>query len=121
MIRFLADADWDTVEKSCEIDDPYITTQEEAEVEDSLDVRPNSICPECDAKLPAQYTRKELRDMTNEAILRMLKAEKVMYFICQSAVQYFYCQSFIKYCSMLSCTAYVDLLYSYCQSIVQFF
>ena len=75
--RFLADADWDTVEKSCEIDDPYLTTEEEADVEDSLDVRPNSICPECDAKLPAQYTRKELREMTNEAILRMLKAEKV--------------------------------------------
>ncbi|XP_078333950.1 sperm-specific sodium:proton exchanger-like isoform X2 [Crassostrea virginica] len=77
--RFLADADWDTVEKSCEIDDPYLTTEEEADVEDSLDVRPNSICPECDAKLPAQYTRKEMREMTNEAILRMLKAEKMSY------------------------------------------
>ncbi|XP_055996016.1 sodium/hydrogen exchanger 10-like isoform X4 [Ostrea edulis] len=77
--RFLADADWDTVEKSCEIDDPYKTTEEEAEVEDSLDIRPNAICPECDSKLPAQYTRKELRDMTNEAILRMLKAEKMSY------------------------------------------
>ncbi|XP_062603630.1 sodium/hydrogen exchanger 10-like [Saccostrea cucullata] len=77
--RFLADADWDVVEKSCEIEDPYKTTEEEADVEDSLDIRPNSICPECDAKLPAQYTRKELREMTNEAVLRMLKAEKMSY------------------------------------------
>lgn len=98
----MADADWDTVEKSCEIDDPYITTEEEAEVEDSLDVRPNSICPECDAQLPAQYTRKELRDMTNEAILRMLKAEKVMYFMCKSAVNN--CWSFVKF-------MFIDLLY----------
>ncbi|KAJ8298747.1 hypothetical protein KUTeg_022807 [Tegillarca granosa] len=77
--RFLADADWETVEKSSEIEDPYKTTEEEAQIDESLDIRPNAICPECDSKLPAHYTRKELRDMTNEAILRMLKAEKMSY------------------------------------------
>ncbi|KAK3101953.1 hypothetical protein FSP39_007588 [Pinctada imbricata] len=77
--RFLADAEWDSVEKETEIIDPYKTTEEEAQIDESLDIRPNSICPECDCKLPAQHTRKELRDMTNEAILRMLKAEKMSY------------------------------------------
>lgn len=46
-------------------------------VEDSLDIRQNMCCPDCDAKLPVMYSLKELRDMKNEAILRMLKAEKV--------------------------------------------
>ncbi|CAC5362744.1 SLC9A10_11 [Mytilus coruscus] len=77
--RFLADADWDTVEKSSEIADPYKTTDEEAQIDDSLDIRPNAICPDCDAKLPCQYTRKEMKDMTDEAVLRMLKAEKMSY------------------------------------------
>ena len=31
--RFLADADWDTVEKSCEITDPYKTTDEEVNID----------------------------------------------------------------------------------------
>lgn len=77
--RFLADADWDTVEKSCELEDPYKTTEEEALVDESLDMRANAVCPDCDSQLPATYTRKELRDMTNEAILRMLKAERMSY------------------------------------------
>ncbi|XP_033751585.1 sodium/hydrogen exchanger 10-like isoform X2 [Pecten maximus] len=77
--RFLADADWDTVEKACELEDPYKTTEEEALVDESLDMRANAVCPDCDSQLPATYTRKELRDMTNEAILRMLKAEKMSY------------------------------------------
>ncbi|KAL5006670.1 hypothetical protein ScPMuIL_015476 [Solemya velum] len=77
--RFLADADWDTVEKSCDLEDPYKTTEEDAELDESLDIRSNAVCPECDTKLPIQYTRKELCDMTNEAILRMLKAEKMSY------------------------------------------
>ncbi|OWF55657.1 sodium/hydrogen exchanger 10-like isoform X2 [Mizuhopecten yessoensis] len=77
--RFLADADWDTVEKSCELEDPYKTTEEEALVDESLDMRANAVCPDCDSQLPATYTRKELRDMTNEAVLRMLKAEKMSY------------------------------------------
>jgi len=46
-------------------------------VEDSLDIRPDMCCPDCDAKLPVMYTMKELRDMKNEAVMRMLKAEKV--------------------------------------------
>ncbi|XP_071121113.1 sperm-specific sodium:proton exchanger-like isoform X2 [Mytilus edulis] len=77
--RFLADADWDTVEKSSEIVDPYKTTDEEAQIDDSLDIRPNAICPDCDCKLPCMYTRKEMKDMTDEAVLRMLKAEKMSY------------------------------------------
>ena len=49
----------------------------QAQVDDSLDIKQHTNCPDCDCQLPPQYTRKELRDMTNEAILRMLKAEKV--------------------------------------------
>ena len=49
----------------------------QAQMDESLDIKQNSCCPECDASLPPQYSMKELRDMTNEAILRMLKAEKV--------------------------------------------
>ncbi|ESO95291.1 hypothetical protein LOTGIDRAFT_160411 [Lottia gigantea] len=77
--RFLADADWDMVEKSCQIIDPYRITDEDIVLEDSMDIRPNAICPDCDACLPSQPTRKELREMTNEAILRFLKAEKLSY------------------------------------------
>ncbi|KAK3608482.1 hypothetical protein CHS0354_010327 [Potamilus streckersoni] len=77
--RFLADADWATVEKTSEIPDPYMTTEEEADVDESLDFKENAVCPDCDHELPPQYTRKDLRDMTNEAILRMLKAEKMSY------------------------------------------
>ncbi|KAH3877178.1 hypothetical protein DPMN_001037, partial [Dreissena polymorpha] len=77
--RFLADAEWETVEKQTEVNDPYQTTEEEAQIEDSLDIRKNACCPDCDATLPPQYSIKELRDMTNEAILRMLKAEKMSY------------------------------------------
>ncbi|XP_071100546.1 sperm-specific sodium:proton exchanger-like [Haliotis cracherodii] len=78
--RFLADADWEMVEKACEIEDPYKTTREEADLDESLlEIRPNSVCPECECSLPSQPTQKELRDMTNEAILRMLKAEKLSY------------------------------------------
>ncbi|KAK6191720.1 hypothetical protein SNE40_003331 [Patella caerulea] len=77
--RFLADADWEIVEKSCLINDPYKTTEDEIVLEESMDIRPNAICPDCDACLPSQPTRKELRDMTNEAVLRLLKAEKLSY------------------------------------------
>ncbi|XP_060556352.1 sodium/hydrogen exchanger 10-like isoform X2 [Ruditapes philippinarum] len=77
--RFLADAEWETVEKQTEVVDPYKTSDEEAQVEDSLDIKQNTCCSECEAQLPPQYSRKELRDMTNEAILRMLKAEKMSY------------------------------------------
>ncbi|XP_053385039.1 sodium/hydrogen exchanger 10-like isoform X1 [Mercenaria mercenaria] len=82
--RFLADAEWEAVEKQTEVVDPYKTSDEEleaemAQVEDSLDIKQNTCCSECDAQLPPQYSRKELRDITNEAILRMLKAEKMSY------------------------------------------
>ncbi|ESO97538.1 hypothetical protein LOTGIDRAFT_152631 [Lottia gigantea] len=77
--RFLADSDWELVEKSCGIDPPYKTSKEEAELEQSMKIRPKSICPDCNAQLPLQPTPKELRDMTNEAILRYLKAEKLSY------------------------------------------
>ncbi|XP_052797553.1 sodium/hydrogen exchanger 10-like isoform X2 [Mya arenaria] len=81
--RFLADAEWETVEKQTEIIDPYRTSEEErnelAMIDESLDIKQNSCCPECDASLPPQYSNKELRDMTNEAILRMLKGEKMSY------------------------------------------
>ncbi|KAL4225679.1 Sodium/hydrogen exchanger 10 [Mactra antiquata] len=77
--RFLADAEWETVEKQTEIVDPYNTKDEEAKIDDSLDIKQPTCCTECDSQLPPQYSRKELRDMRNEAIGRMLKAEKMSY------------------------------------------
>ncbi|XP_041365876.1 sodium/hydrogen exchanger 10-like isoform X2 [Gigantopelta aegis] len=78
--RFLADADWEEVVKTCEIGDPYHSSKDELLVtSDSLDIRPDLTCPECQCYLPSQPTKKELLEMTNEAILRILKAEKLSY------------------------------------------
>jgi hypothetical protein len=43
---------------------------------DILEIRPRTICPDCNAQLPCMFTANELREITNETVLRMLKAEK---------------------------------------------
>ncbi|XP_064602724.1 LOW QUALITY PROTEIN: sperm-specific sodium:proton exchanger-like [Liolophura sinensis] len=77
--RFLADADWEFVEKASEIDDPYETTDREADLSGASDIRVASTCPECKTSLPPNPTPKELKEMKREATLRMLKAEKMSY------------------------------------------
>ncbi|KAK6191717.1 hypothetical protein SNE40_003328 [Patella caerulea] len=76
--RFLADSDWELVERSCEITSPYKTSKDELELA-KKQIRPKAICPDCNCCLPVQPTQKELGDMTDEAILRLLKAEKLSY------------------------------------------
>ncbi|KAK6191718.1 hypothetical protein SNE40_003329 [Patella caerulea] len=76
--RFLADSDWELVESSCEITSPYKASKDEIEIK-KMQIRPKSVCPDCSACLPVQLTQKELADTTNEAILRLLKAEKLSY------------------------------------------
>ncbi|XP_013420708.1 sodium/hydrogen exchanger 10 [Lingula anatina] len=77
--RFLADADWDMVEESCEISDPYHTTEEEAELDSLVYYNRTTTCPDCETAVPAEPSPQEYKEMVNEARLRMLRAEKVSY------------------------------------------
>ena len=57
-------------------------------LDESLEIKHNTHCPECDCVLPPHYSRKDLRDMSNEAIMRMLKAEKVLMLSYVSKLKY---------------------------------
>ncbi|KAK7099574.1 hypothetical protein V1264_003696 [Littorina saxatilis] len=74
--RFLADVDWGFVDKKCTLREPWDLTQDEDEEKIS---RVWAICPHCEQLVPYQPTSKEMVDMRNEAILRLLKAEKLSY------------------------------------------
>ncbi|XP_014671188.1 PREDICTED: sodium/hydrogen exchanger 10-like [Priapulus caudatus] len=77
--RFLADSDWAVVENSTLVTDPYHTHEEQLNIEENFEYKPQSRCPECRHVFPTEPTPTEYRDMYNEATLRKLKAHKVSY------------------------------------------
>lgn len=77
--RFLADADWKIVVTYVEITDPYETTEEEAALDQLTNLSHAAMCPDCETEVAPEPTKKELEEMTTEARLRILKAEKMSY------------------------------------------
>lgn len=77
LCRFLADADWGVVEKYVEVQDPYHTTDDEAQLDNLTNFQRTSLCPKCRSAVPNEPSPKEWSEMRNEARLRLLKAEKV--------------------------------------------
>ncbi|XP_071957219.1 sperm-specific sodium:proton exchanger-like isoform X2 [Antedon mediterranea] len=82
--RFLADAEWSLVERVCDIKDPY--TSEGGETEGDGETKHDQIsgirkskCPSCKTLVPNEPSKKEYDDMSEEARLRMLKAERISY------------------------------------------
>ncbi|KAK7486667.1 hypothetical protein BaRGS_00022068, partial [Batillaria attramentaria] len=78
---FLASVDWDFVDQQCAVKDPFQEemTKEEQEAEIDMTERVWAQCPNCGMDVPYQPTPKELADMTAEAIIRLLKAERLSY------------------------------------------
>ncbi|XP_012942762.1 sodium/hydrogen exchanger 10 [Aplysia californica] len=72
--RFLADADWDAVNKMCTIHDPYMDTETTEEKEQRE--RQMATCPRCGLPVPYVYTASELRAMTAAATRKYLKLLK---------------------------------------------
>lgn len=77
--RFLADADWDKVQKYVEVHDPYRTLDEEAELDSLTNYERTTECPVCEASVPNEPSAREWVEMRTEARLRMLKAKKTSY------------------------------------------
>ncbi|XP_078670954.1 sperm-specific sodium:proton exchanger-like isoform X2 [Branchiostoma floridae x Branchiostoma belcheri] len=87
--RFLADAEWNLVEKACEIQDPYKTKDEEGNLilelwhlvnaEEFVPFQRMSQCQDCKSMVPNEPSPREYQDMAEEARLRTLKAQKVSY------------------------------------------
>ena len=108
--RFLADADWDIVEKYILIEDPYHTLNEEAELDDLTNFERKSSCPKCTDEVPNVPSSLEWKDMQQEARLRLLKAEKVHAYYIPICWLGIYCEhnnsktnalNFIKLCRLL--------------------
>ncbi|XP_076472058.1 sperm-specific sodium:proton exchanger-like [Babylonia areolata] len=74
--RFLSDVDWGLVDRYCTLREPWDLTQDEDE---EKKLRVWAVCPHCAENVPYQPTTKEMQDMRNEAILRLLKAQKLSY------------------------------------------
>jgi sodium/hydrogen exchanger 10/11 len=74
---FLADANWEMVEKSTTVKDPYEAKDEK------LDQNPLVMkvthCPECSTEVPRVPHPKELAEIAEEARIRTIKAEKTSY------------------------------------------
>ncbi|XP_078538997.1 sperm-specific sodium:proton exchanger-like isoform X2 [Lissotriton helveticus] len=75
MDRFLADANWNMVEISAFIADPYYTSESNATLEELFPELVTSECPECQKNAPVEPNPSEIADMIDEARLRMLKAQ----------------------------------------------
>ncbi|XP_023213508.1 sodium/hydrogen exchanger 10-like [Centruroides sculpturatus] len=75
----VADADWKFIEKFTIIEDPYgrVTKKDE----DNMTFIPlrQSTCPDCNSSHAVEPSPKELEEMSKEANLRMLAAQKVSY------------------------------------------
>ena len=70
--RFLADADWDIVAKNIFIEDPYKTTEEEADLDALTHFERYSRCPNCDTKVLNEPSAKELAEMAHARDLPIL-------------------------------------------------
>ena len=83
MDRFLADANWDMVEKYTFIINPYHkkdTDDKKLMIDEFLYPSMRySNCPECHSKVFNEPTPKEQFEMANDARVRYLKTEKVGY------------------------------------------
>ncbi|RZB73492.1 Na H Exchanger and/or cNMP binding domain containing protein, partial [Asbolus verrucosus] len=84
MDRFLSDANWPLVLETTSLKHPYKTAtagQDEAEEDEEKYLFANRLspCPDCKKKLPVEPTNKELREMTREAKMRVLKLKKIYY------------------------------------------
>ncbi|XP_074660935.1 sperm-specific sodium:proton exchanger-like [Tubulanus polymorphus] len=77
--RFLADSDWDFVDKHTPIVDPYKTNNEEAELANLTYLKRVSVCPDCEGCVPNDPSPKEWQEMEEEARIRLLKAQRTSY------------------------------------------
>lgn len=77
----VADADWKFIEKFTIIEDPYGKTNKKDEDKDATNFAPlrYSMCPDCNNSHVVEPSAKELEEMSKEANLRMLAAQKVSY------------------------------------------
>ncbi|XP_023229059.1 sodium/hydrogen exchanger 10-like [Centruroides sculpturatus] len=77
----VADADWKFIEKFTIIEDPYGRVTKKDEDKDTTAFTPlrQSMCPDCNNSHVVEPSAKELEEMSNEANLRMLAAQKVSY------------------------------------------
>lgn len=85
--RFLSDADWTMVEENSNIIDPYeergrktmaaLEKSKKPPLLEGLPKEPTATCPDCDIKIPAEPGGEEMRELTEEARLRLLKALRV--------------------------------------------
>ncbi|RUS88826.1 hypothetical protein EGW08_003371, partial [Elysia chlorotica] len=69
--RFLTDADWDMVLLNSTIDDPFMCTETEADLE--LIDRKGGLCPNCHIRVRYEPTPSEIRAMKAEATRKFLK------------------------------------------------
>ncbi|KAH0813132.1 hypothetical protein GEV33_009658 [Tenebrio molitor] len=84
MDRFVSDANWPLVVSATALNHPYKGAGFTEDFEDSLEDEDFlgyrfTVCPECRKNIPTEPTSKEMREMTREAKLRVLKLKKVAY------------------------------------------
>ncbi|ODM88203.1 Sodium/hydrogen exchanger 10, partial [Orchesella cincta] len=84
--RFLSDANWTYVSEHTKIDDPYrnkIVADKSMPMQSSIvSIGPENVineCPGCHTFVPNQPTNEELKLMTEEARLRVIKAMKISF------------------------------------------
>ncbi|XP_069481503.1 sperm-specific sodium:proton exchanger-like [Ambystoma mexicanum] len=79
MDRFLADANWNMVEIAIIIEDPYQTSERNATLEELFPELLVKECIDCLKDVLPDPKPEEIADMTDEARLRMLKAQVISY------------------------------------------
>lgn len=84
LCRFVSDANWPLVVSATALNHPYKGAGFTEDFEDSLEDEDFlgyrfTVCPECRKNIPTEPTSKEMREMTREAKLRVLKLKKVAY------------------------------------------
>ncbi|CAG9124708.1 unnamed protein product [Plutella xylostella] len=82
MDKFLADANWNLVQKGTTIKHPYqlqINRKDEDSDDDTYMGYRYTTCPDCEREIPNEPTKKEFSEMMREAKQRVLKALKISY------------------------------------------
>ncbi|BFZ04051.1 hypothetical protein BsWGS_07090 [Bradybaena similaris] len=72
--RFLADAEWEMIDRICTVEDPYMSTETMEEKE--LRERQGGTCPQCHIVVPYVPTQSEIHSMLAEATRKYLKLLK---------------------------------------------
>jgi sodium/hydrogen exchanger 10/11 len=80
MNKYLAAANWTLIQEITNMKHPYTRQSDiNADQDDWFMEHQYTECPECKEELPHEPTARQLKDMTKEAKMRILKAKKISY------------------------------------------